>query len=311
MRIVFMGTPQFAVPSLNALHEAGHELALVVTQPDRPQGRRAVLTPPPVKQRALELGIPVFQPERIRRKEAREYIQGFSADLFVTAAFGQILSQRVLDIPRLGTVNVHASLLPKYRGSAPINWCLINGETTTGVTTMLTDAGIDTGAMLLKKETPIAPCEDAEALAARLSQMGATLLVETLRAMEQGSLVPCPQNEEEMSYYPMLTKQMGQIDFSLDASQVVNQVRGLAPWPGTYIATKGGAIKVYKAKVASMQGEAGEVLLSSPKEGLVIACGKDAVEICEMQAPGGKRMGAKDYLRGKSIQAHSKIEERI
>ena len=226
-----MGTPEFAVPSLEALLGAGYEVAAAVTQPDRPVGRKGTLTPPPVKVCAQAHGVPVLQFERIRRPEGRQALSALAPDLFVTAAFGQILSQRVLDIPRLGTINVHASLLPAYRGSAPINWCLLRGEARTGVTTMMTDAGIDTGDMLLREETDILPEETAEELSTRLSKIGAETLLRTLRALEAGTLVRTPQDESAASYYPMLDKELGRMDFSRPARELHNQVRGLYPWP--------------------------------------------------------------------------------
>lgn len=300
-----MGTPDFAVPSLRALMDAGYEVVGVVTQPDRPVGRSKKLAPPPVKVLAQERGIPVLQFERIRLKEGREALEALKPDLFVTAAFGQILSQPVLDIPRLGTVNVHASLLPKYRGSAPINWCLVQGEAVTGVTTMMTNAGIDTGDMLLSRRLPIGPDENAEELAARLSQAGAELLLETLRELEAGRLVRTPQQEEEATYQPMLTKEMGEMDWERSAQALHNQARGLYPWPGAYTQMESGVLKVWRTRVADGEDgvPGGTVVKASPKEGLFVACGGGGVlEIVEMQAPGAKRMNARDYLRGKPMQ---------
>ena len=299
-----MGTPEFAVPSLEALIGAGYEVVAAVTQPDRPVGRKKTLTPPPVKVCAQAHGVPVLQFERIRRKEGREALTALQPDLFVTAAFGQILSKAVLDIPRLGTINVHASLLPQYRGSAPINWCIISGEHKAGVTTMMTNEGIDTGDMLLRDEMEIGENETAEELTERLSRLGAQTLLRTLRALEDGTLVRTPQNEAEASYQPMLTREMGEMDWSRSAQQLHDQVRGLYPWPGAYTTMDGGVLKVWVSRVSDMQADAapGTVVKADAKEGLFVACGTGVLQIVEMQAPGSKRMNARDYLRGKPMQ---------
>ena len=299
-----MGTPEFAVPSLEALIGAGYEVVAAVTQPDRPVGRKKTLTPPPVKVCAQAHGVPVLQFERIRRKEGREALTALQPDLFVTAAFGQILSKAVLDIPRLGTINVHASLLPQYRGSAPINWCILSGENKAGVTTMMTNEGIDTGDMLLRDEVEIGENETAEELTERLSKLGAQTLLRTLRALEDGTLVRTPQNEAEASYQPMLTREMGEMDWSRSARQLHDQVRGLYPWPGAYTTMDGGVLKVWVSRVSDMQADAapGTVVKADAKEGLFVACGTGVLQIVEMQAPGSKRMNARDYLRGKPMQ---------
>lgn len=299
-----MGTPEFAVPSLEALIGAGYEVVAAVTQPDRPVGRKKTLTPPPVKVCAQAHGVPVLQFERIRRKEGREALTALQPDLFVTAAFGQILSKAVLDIPRLGTINVHASLLPQYRGSAPINWCILSGEHKAGVTTMMTNEGIDTGDMLLRDEMEIGENETAEELTERLSRLGAQTLLRTLRALEDGTLVRTPQNEAEASYQPMLTRKMGEMDWSRSAQQLHDQVRGLYPWPGAYTTMDGGALKVWVSRISDMKTDAapGAVVKADAKEGLFVACGTGVLQIVELQAPGSKRMNARDYLRGKPMQ---------
>lgn len=299
-----MGTPEFAVPSLEALIGAGYEVVAAVTQPDRPVGRKKTLTPPPVKVCAQAHGVPVLQFERIRRKEGREALTALQPDLFVTAAFGQILSKAVLDIPRLGTINVHASLLPQYRGSAPINWCILSGEHKAGVTTMMTNEGIDTGDMLLRDEMEIGENETAEELTERLSRLGAQTLLRTLRALEDGTLVRTPQNEAEASYQPMLTREMGEMDWSRSAQQLHDQVRGLYPWPGAYTTMDGGALKVWVSRISDMKTDAapGTVVKADAKEGLFVACGTGVLKIVELQAPGSKRMNARDYLRGKPMQ---------
>ena len=231
MRIVFMGTPDFAVASLKALCEGGYDVVGVFTQPDRPKGRGNKVVMTPVKEYAVSRGIPVFQPQHIRR-DGLEDLQHLAPDLCVTAAFGQILSQAVLDVPPLGTINVHASLLPRHRGSAPINWAILQGDKEAGVTTMMTARGIDNGDMLLRATTPIAPGETAGELTERLSVMGASLLLDTLKALEAGTLTRIPQDESAMTYDPMLNKDMGVLDWTRPAAEIVNRIHGLNPWPG-------------------------------------------------------------------------------
>ncbi len=304
-RVVFMGTPDFAVPSLKALAEDGrYDIVGVITQPDRPAGRGNRLTACPVKQYALEKGLPVYQFERIRRPEGVAQMKALAPDVCVTAAFGQILTQELLDIPAHGTVNVHASLLPKHRGSAPINWCVLMGETVTGVTIMRTNAGIDTGDMLRSASTPIGEMETAGELTVRLSELGAKLLSETLPDYLEGKIKPVPQDPDAASYQPMLDKAMGEVDWTMGATEIANRVRGLNPWPCAYTDLDGGRLKLYLARAMDCDASAapGTVIASSPKEGLVVRCGEGALEILEMQAPGGKRMAAKAYLMGKKIE---------
>ena len=306
MRIVFMGTPEFAVPSLDALLDAGYDVVGAFTQPDRPVGRGHKLQACPVKQRALERGVPVFQFERVRKQEGLDCMRSLKPDVVVTAAFGQILSRKLLEVPKFGTVNVHASLLPKYRGSAPINWCILMGEKTAGVTTMLTDAGIDTGDMLLSRETEIGELETAGELTERLSKVGAELLIETLDKYLKGEIASVKQDESRMSHQPMLDKDMGRIDWSRSAFDIGCQVRGLNPWPCAFTTIAGGNLKIYLAKPAEMDAagaEPGTVIESSAKKGLFVACGEGVLEIIEMQAPNAKRMPAKVYLNGKRIDA--------
>ena len=309
MRIVFMGTPEFAVPSLKALLDAGYGVVGVFTQPDRPVGRGHKLAACPVKKLAVERGVPVYQFERLRNEEGLACLRALAPDIVVTAAFGQILSQALLDVPKMGTVNVHASLLPAYRGAAPINWCILNGETKTGVTTMLTDAGVDTGAMLLRRETDIGEVETAAELSARLSQLGAELLIETLKGYIAGEIAPTPQDERLASRQPMLKKEMGLIDWTRSAKEIACQARGLDPWPSAYTNYAGGTLKIYRARPAVGEGEPGTVLRSSAKEGLFVACGEGALEVLEMQAPGGKRMSARAYLAGKKIEPGTRFGE--
>ena len=310
MRIVFMGTPEFAVPSLKALCDNGYEVVGVFTQPDRPKGRGNKVIASPVKQLAVEKGIPVFQPVRIR-KDGVEDLKSLAPDLCVTAAFGQILSQEILDIPRIGTVNVHASLLPKHRGSAPINWAILQGDEVVGVTTMMTDKGIDTGDMLLKVETPYIKGETAGELTVRMAELGANLLVETLKQLEAGTLERIPQDHASMTYDPMLTKEMGVIDWSHSAADIVNRIHGLNPWPGCSTAIEGGRLKLLRAEATEGEGQPGEIIVADPKQGLVIAAGEGAVCISQLQAPGGKPMNSKDYLRGHPMTVGTVLKEEI
>ena len=309
MRVVFMGTPEFAVPSLKALLDAGYGVVGVFTQPDRPVGRGHKLAACPVKKLAVERGVPVYQFERLRNEEGLACLRALAPDIVVTAAFGQILSQALLDVPKMGTVNVHASLLPAYRGAAPINWCILNGETKTGVTTMLTDAGVDTGAMLLRRETDIGEVETAAELSVRLSQLGAELLIETLKGYIAGEIAPTPQDERLASRQPMLKKEMGLIDWTRSAKEIACQARGLDPWPSAYTDYAGGTLKIYRARPVEGEGDPGTVLRSSAKEGLFVACGEGALEVLEMQAPGGKRMSARAYLAGKKIEPGTRFGE--
>jgi len=303
-----MGTPEFAVPSLKALCENGYDVVGVFTQPDRPKGRGNKVTMSLVKEYALSQNIPVFQPQRIRR-DGVEDLKALAPDLCVTAAFGQILSQEILDIPPMGNINVHASLLPRHRGSAPINWAILQGDKEAGVTTMMMDKGIDTGDMLLKSATPIQPGETAGELTLRLSQLGADLLLETLHALENGTLVRIPQDESQMTYDPMLDKQMGIIDWTMDAESIVNRIHGLNPWPGCTTAWQDGRLKLLRAAVAEGSGAPGEIIGADAKAGLTIACGSGAVNITMLQAPGGKPMNAKDYLRGHPMAVGTVLKE--
>ena len=308
MRIVFMGTPDFAVPCLKALSGNGYEIVGVFTQPDRPKGRGNKLTSSPVKITAEEIGIPVFQPEKIRR-DGVENLRNLQPDLCVTAAFGQILSQEILDIPPMGNINVHASLLPKHRGSSPIAYAIMSGDRTTGVTTMFMDAGIDTGDILLQETTTIGESETCGELTLRLSLIGAELLIRTIRELEKGTLKRIPQNDTEMTYDPMLKKEMGIADFNADADTVRGMINGLNPWPCVSIPVGNERLKLLRAECATTEGIAGCVTAADPKSGLIIACGKGAVKILELQAPGGKRMRPEDYLRGHNIPIGIDLKE--
>lgn len=301
MRIAFLGTPDFAIPSLNILAETGHTLA-VFTQPDRPVGRHGTLTPPPVKQFALAHDIPVFQPERIKSDEGLSMLRGFLPDLMVTAAFGQMLSVENLSVPPLGCINVHGSLLPKYRGAAPIQWAIIHGETETGVTTMFTDAGMDTGDMLLHAKTAIEPDETAGALYERLALLGAETLARTLMLLESGKLIRIPQDAAQATTCPMLKKEHGHIDFTQTAQAVHNRVRGTNPWPGAFALLDGEPLKLWQTRIVETRaGGAPGSCFGDVKSGLFVACGDGAVEVLALQSPGGKRLDGRSFLRGRPI----------
>lgn len=304
MRIAFLGTPEFALPSLNALFLRGDELA-VFTQPDRPVGRHAVLTPPSVKAFALERGVPVYQFEKIRAAEGVAALKAFAPELMVTAAYGQLLSAENLSIPTHGCVNVHGSLLPKYRGAAPIQWAIIDGETETGITTMLTDVGMDTGDVLLFDKTPIDPNETAGELSARLSEMGAGTLIRTLAQFERdGSFTRIRQDDARATKCPMLKKEHGKLDFTRSAKAVHDRVRGTNPWPGAYAFLDGEPVKIWKTARTNepcLNAPCG-LLRGDKKTGLFVGCEDEWLEIVELQAAGGKRMDAKTLLLGKVME---------
>jgi len=298
LRIIFLGTPAFALPSLGALIQRGYEIAAVVAQPDRPGNRNHVAFPP-VKEAAIRAGIPVLQFEKIRRDGAGD-LRALKPDAMVTAAYGQILSKEILDIPRHGVINVHASLLPAYRGSAPINWAVMRGETRTGVSIMRTDIGVDTGDVILRRETGIAPDETAGELTARLAALGADALCEALELIAAGKAAYEKQDEAKASYFPMLRRTDGEIVWNKSARESHNLVRGFAAY--TYFNDE--LLKIHKTAVVSesvMAASPGEVILSSQKEGLRVACGEGIIELMTIQAAGGKAMDAKEFLRGRSL----------
>lgn len=297
MRIIFMGTPDFAVPCLQSLLDAGHEVCAVFTQPDKPKGRKFVMTPPPVKELAVKTGIPVFQPTTLRVQEETDRIAGLRPDLIAVVAYGKILPKAILEIPPMGCVNVHGSLLPKYRGAAPIQWSVIRGEKITGVTTMYMAEGLDTGDILLKRETEIGPDETAGELYGRLSQIGAALIVETLNAIRSGTAHRTPQREEDASYAPMLSREMSQIDWNKPARELHDLVRGLSPWPVASTVYRGRRLKVYRTKVVENRaGRPGQIL--DGKDFLVCCGGNTALKLLTVQYEGGKQMDAADFLRG-------------
>ena len=296
-----MGTPDFAIPSLKALIDSGENVVGVICQPDRPKGRGHKLMACPVKETAVAAGIPVYQPEKIKAPEGVEKLKEFAPYLCVTAAFGLLLSAENLAVPRLGTINVHASLLPKHRGSAPINWSILMGDTVTGVTTMMTDIGMDTGDILLKKEIPIEKTDTAGTLTDRLAELGAQLLLETIAALKAGTLTRIRQDSELASTEPKLSREQGRIDFTMSSDAIDRRVRGLSPWPGTFTSLGGETMKVGKVAAVQMEGRPGEILVADPMKGLIVGCGQGAVELVEIQMPGSRMMNARDYLRGHSI----------
>lgn len=300
MRIVFMGTPDFAVPSLQRLLADGREVVGVFTQPDRPKGRGYKLAPPPVKVLALEEGIPVYQPEKMRDGAALAQLQALQPDLVVVAAYGRILPPDLLAVPRLGCLNVHGSLLPQYRGAAPIQWSVLGGDSETGVTIMQMAEGLDTGDILLQRATPIGPDETAGELFDRLALLGAQALSEALALLEAGALSPTPQEEALATYAPPLQKAQATLDFARPARSAHNQVRGLNPWPVARTTLDGRLLKVYSSRPVSGKGQPGQVL--EGKNRLVVACGEGALEILELQAEGGKRLPAADFLRGHPVE---------
>ncbi len=306
-RVIFMGTPEFACPTLQTLIDRGEEVVAVVTQPDRPKGRGQHLQPPPVKELAQRYHIPVHQPQKVRAPEFVELIRELAPDAIVVVAFGQILPKSLLDIPPLGCINVHASLLPRYRGAAPLNWCLVNGEAETGVTTMLMDVGLDTGPMLLKRGTPIDPDEDIVSLHDRMSVMGAELLGDTLDGVAAGTIVPHPQDDSQSCYAPMLKKEHGIIDWHRDASSIHNQVRGLKVWPVATTTLEGEPLKVYRTRVADGSGVPGKVLRAD-KGGIEIACLRGSLLIDELQLAGKKRLDAASFLAGRPIPVGSSLD---
>ncbi|MBJ6799557.1 methionyl-tRNA formyltransferase [Geomonas propionica] len=304
LRIIFMGTPEFACPTLRTLIERGENVVAVVTQPDRPKGRGQQTLPPPVKVLAEEHGIPVLQPVKVRLPESIEQIRALEPDLIVVIAFGQILPKALLDIPKHGCINVHASLLPRYRGAAPLNWCIINGENETGVTTMMMDVGLDTGDMLLKSATPIDPDEDTQSLHDRMSRLGAELLAETLDRLVAGELIPEKQDDALTCYAPMMKKEDGLIDWTRSARDIKNQVRGMTPWPGAFSFLDDKLLKVYKVQATAGTGNPGEVVAAG-RDGIEVACGEGSLLIRELQLEGKKRMAAGDFLAGYKVPAGS------
>lgn len=305
MRIVFMGTPDFAVPSLQALIDAGHDVCAVYTQPDKPQGRKQILTAPPVKTLALEHDIPVFQPNTLKNEDEQARLRELAPEVIIVVAYGKLLPKAVLDIPPRGCINVHGSLLPRWRGAAPIQWAVIAGDEMAGVTTMQMAEGLDTGDMLLTYETKVGEKETAGELFDRLAQSGAELLTQTLVKLDE--ITPRPQDDAQSCYAHMLDKQMAVIDWSKSAHEIDCLIRGLNPWPIALTTLSGERLKVFAAEKAAGNGEPGTVLEADPKKGLTVACGEGALKLIEIQLVGGKRMKATDFLRGHAIEVGTKL----
>ncbi len=299
MRIVFLGTSEFACPALTAIHKA-YDIVLVVTQPDRPVGRHAVLTPPPVKVEALRLGLPVFQPVRVNSAESVARIRDARPDVIVVAAYGQLLKPELIGIPPLGTINIHASLLPRYRGAAPINWAIIRGETETGITTFLIDPGMDTGPILMQRTTGIGPDETAGELHDRLAALGAELILETLSGVESGRLTPIPQDDSAASLAPRLSRDDGMIDWSRPAQEIHNLIRGTNPWPGAFTHLGGKRVKVHKSRLTGLKrGDHRPGAIALRETGrLLVATGDELLELLEVQREGRPRVSGRGFLNG-------------
>ncbi len=298
LSLVFCGTPAFAVPTLDKLVDAGFHIVLVVTQPDRPKGRGLELVSSPVKQRALKLGLPIVQPERIKNNEDfRAQLTLLKPDAIIVVGYGRIIPQWMLDLPPLGNINLHASLLPKYRGAAPIQWAIARGDSLTGVTTMKLDAGLDTGDILLQQETPITRDDTSETLAPKLASIGADLTVETLRGLQVGSIRPRPQDDSQATLAPILEKEDGLIDFSRSASEILNRLRGFQPWPGAYSKFRAKSLQIWRAMALDREIMPAELKVDGNH--LLVGCGHNtALEILELQVEGKKRSSAPDFIRG-------------
>nr|MBI3614371.1 methionyl-tRNA formyltransferase [Nitrospirota bacterium] len=304
MRIVFMGTPEFAVPSLEALLHSPDEVVGVVTQPDRPKGRGQSLALSPVKLVCQRAQIPILQPLKMKDPAFLDALKVWQPDLIAVAAFGRILPKMILDLPPKGCVNVHASLLPKYRGAGPIQWAVINGERETGITTMLMDEGMDTGAILLQESVVIAPDDTAGSLSVKLAAVGGRLLIETLRRLKEGRLAPCPQDSSQASMAPLLKKEDGLLDWSLSAASIVNRVRGLSPWPGAYTYLGEDRWIVWKASALDRSAPAvlPGTIVEATKEGLLVATGSGALRVTEVQPANSRRMSVSQYLSGHALE---------
>ena len=311
MRVIFMGTPDFSVGALKALAENGHEIAGVVTQPDKPRGRGKASAMTPVKEAALELGLTVYQPSRVREQSFMDTVRALNPDVIVVSAFGQIIPKALLELPRYGCVNIHASLLPKYRGAAPIQWAVMDGELVSGVTIMQMDEGLDTGDMLAKTEVPLDPDETGGSLFDKLSRAGAELLIRTLPALEQGTLTPEKQPlESPTAYARMIRKEDGRIDWNLEAEAIERRIRGLNPWPSAYTELTGKILKIWRAEVLPKEsGQAPGTVTEAGKGGFCVQTGKGVLRLLEVQLEGKKRMDAQAFLRGFHAAPGMKLEE--
>ena len=308
MKIIFMGTPDFSVGTLEALVEAGHEVVLAVTQPDKPKGRGKEMQFTPVKECALAHNIPVYQPKKIREPECIEELKKYQADVCVVVAFGQILPKEILEMTPYGCINVHASLLPKYRGAAPIQWAVIDGEKESGVTTMMMDVGLDTGDMLEQKAIPLDEKETGGSLFDKLSALGGSMILSTLKGLEDGTITRTPQGESETSYAKMLTKEMGHIDWTKDAASIERLVRGLNPWPSAYTSYAGKTMKIWAADVADLPGERTPGKIHVTKNQLFVETGDGVLDVKELQLEGKKRMDTASFLRGFQMEDGSFCE---
>ena len=308
MKIVFMGTPDFAVSALTKLHDAGHEIVLVVTQPDKPKGRSKLYLPSPVKEEALRLGIEVFQPDKIKKEENIKILKKYPADVFVVAAFGQILSKEILEMPRFGCINIHASLLPMYRGAAPIQWAILNDEKKSGVTIMQMDEGLDTGDMLLKGEIPIEETDTADSLHDKLSALGADLIVEALSLLEKGELKALPQPEGPLFYAKMIKKEDGALDFGEEARELAIKVRAFYSWPGTYALLNDNYIKICEAYATDEESGMSEgEICRVEKDRFFVQTKKGLLAVTKIQPQGKKAMSVKDYLLGRKINVKDRL----
>lgn len=311
MRVIFMGTPDFSVGALKALAENGYEIAGVVTQPDKPRGRGKASAMTPVKEAALELGLTVYQPSRVREQSFMDTVRALNPDVIVVSAFGQIIPKALLELPRYGCVNIHASLLPKYRGAAPIQWAVMDGEPISGVTIMQMDEGLDTGDMLAKTEVPLEPDETGGSLFDKLSRAGAELLIRTLPALEQGTLTPEKQPlESPTAYARMIRKEDGRIDWNLEAEAIERRIRGLNPWPSAYTELTGKILKIWRAEVLPKEsGQTPGTVTEAGKGGFCVQTGKGVLRLLEVQLEGKKRMDAQAFLRGFHAVPGMKLEE--
>jgi methionyl-tRNA formyltransferase len=306
VRVVFMGSGSFAIPSLLALLDAGHEVAAVVTQPDREKGRGRAVTPPPVKPVALARGLPVLQPGRVKEPEAQAALRALAPDVQVVVAYGQILPTSVIEIPRLRTVNVHGSLLPRYRGAAPVQWAIVRGERETGVTTMLIDAGLDTGPTLLARAEPIRDDDTADVLEARLAQVGASVLVETLAGLQSGTLVAVPQDHERATQAPIIRKEDGVVDWTAPAVEIERRVRGFHPWPGTSTTIAGRGLRILRARVGGGDGAPGSVV-AVDRDGIHVACGQGTLVLQDVQPESKRPMAASAFALGARLSAGARL----
>ena len=312
MRIVYMGTPDFAVNPLHALAEAGYEVVGVVTQPDKPKGRGKTMLPTPVKEEAMKHGFPVFQPVKVRDPEFQEVLEGLEPDIIVVAAFGQIIPKSILELPKYGCINIHASLLPKYRGAAPIQWAVINGDKVSGVTTMQMNEGLDTGDMIMKTEVPLAEDETGGSLHDKLAKAGAKLCVETLKALEDKTATWETQGESPTAYAKMLDKKLGDIDWSKSAKAIECLIRGLNPWPSAYTDWNGKVMKIWEAKVLDENTDATPgTIVKVEKDGFSVQTGDGLLKVLVLQIPGKKRMEADAFLRGYQIETGCELSSQM